>query len=193
MAVTINDLRNLGPTLKGHQFELSISPLYGEGNVEGEEINIKCSSTSMPGVSVGSTQIQLHAVTIQEHTISNFSGSWNFAFYDNQEMRLYRKFRSWITAMHNPWDNLSSLDEYKSRGIVHALDAQGNRRLTMNLYGVWPSNISDLSFGSNTSPFNPSVSLSYDYCEIGENNHRSGNPVDRVRDRFGNLRGRVGL
>jgi hypothetical protein len=144
-------VRNLTDPARGFHFEVKIPNMPGGGN--GEEVGLRCTSTTVPGFQSEPTEIALGG----GHVIS-YAGrgttahEWTFSVIEGENMVVYNSMESWHALQWNRSTGAQRpSSEYKTDVFIQQLAGDKSVVKTWKLEGCFIATIGDITYDHNSS------------------------------------------
>ena len=159
-----------GGGARANQFKVTL-PFPGYSSVGGEtsDLSFLCTATTLPGQSLGMTEVQFRGRTLKMTGDSRTFGDWTMSVLNDTDFKIYRAFERWFNGMNNMTDNegLTNPANYQVDVTVQHLDRNGATLKTYILRGAFPTSLSDidLSASDNDSIETFTCALTYQYFE----------------------------
>ena len=159
-----------GGGARANQFKVTL-PFPGYSSVGGElsDLSFLCTSTSIPGQTLGLTEVQFRGRTLKMAGDSRTFADWSISVLNDTDFKLYRAFERWMNGMNNMTDNegLTNPLDYQVDGFIDHLDRDGNSIKQYTFRGVFPTTLGDiaLDYGTANAVEAFDVTLSYQWFE----------------------------
>ena len=169
------NINEFKPRLKGggaraNQFKVTL-PFPGYSAVGGEtsDLSFLCTATSIPGQTLGMTEVQFRGRTLKMAGDSRTFGDWSLSVLNDTDFKIFKAFERWMNGMNNMTDNegLTNPLDYQVDGFIDHLDRDGNSIKQYTFRGVFPTTLGDiaLDYGTSNAIESFDVTLSYQYFE----------------------------
>ena len=159
-----------GGGARANQFKVTL-PFPGYSSVGGEtsDLSFLCTATTLPGQSLGMTEVQFRGRTLKMTGDSRTFGNWTMTVLNDTDFKIYRAFERWMNGINNITDNegLTDPNDYQVDGFVDHLDRDGNSIKQYQIRGCFPTSLDGiaLSYGTNDAIEDFGVTLAYQYFE----------------------------
>ena len=159
-----------GGGARANQFKVTL-PFPGYSAVGGEtsDLSFLCTATSIPGQTLGLTEVQFRGRTLKMAGDSRTFGDWSLSVLNDTDFKIYRAFERWMNGINNITDNegLTNPNDYQVDGFIDHLDRDGNSIKQYVFRGAFPTTLGDiaLDYGTNNAIESFDVTLSYQYFE----------------------------
>ncbi len=169
---TINEFKSRlkGGGARANQFKVTL-PFPGYSAVGGEtsDLSFLCTATSIPGQTLGMTEVQFRGRTLKMAGDSRTFGDWSLSVLNDTDFKIFKAFERWMNGMNNMTDNegLTNPLDYQVDGFIDHLDRDGNSIKQYTFRGVFPTTLGDiaLDYGTSNAIESFDVTLSYQYFE----------------------------
>jgi len=164
--MSVNSLKNnLSNPARTYLWEvLFANPLGGDT----ETLLLRCRSTSIPGVSVGSILLpfkQTGGVKYPGKKI--YSHTWACTFVEGEDREMWDAFYAWAQAIINDETGLGSFN-IKTDVYLHLIDTDGTVSKKIKLVGAYIESQDDVALSyDDEKEINIAVTFSYDYWTEG--------------------------
>ena len=159
-----------GGGARANQFKVTL-PFPGYSSVGGEtsDLSFLCTATTLPGQSLGMTEVQFRGRTLKMTGDSRTFGDWTMSVLNDTDFKIFKAFERWMNGMNNMTDNegLTNPNNYQVDIKVDHLDRNGATLKTYILRGAFPTSLSDidLSASDNDSVETFTTAFTYQYFE----------------------------
>ena len=159
-----------GGGARANQFKVTL-PFPGYSAVGGEtsDLSFLCTATSIPGQTLGMTEVQFRGRTLKMAGDSRTFGDWSLSVLNDTDFKIFKAFERWMNGMNNMTDNegLTNPNDYQVDGFIDHLDRDGNSIKQYVFRGAFPTTLGDiaLDYGTNNAIESFDVTLSYQYFE----------------------------
>ena len=159
-----------GGGARANQFKVTM-PFPGYASVGGEtsDLSFLCTATSIPGQTLGMTEVQFRGRTLKMAGDSRTFGDWSLSVLNDTDFKIFKAFERWMNGMNNMTDNegLTNPLDYQVDGFIDHLDRDGNSIKQYTFRGVFPTTLGDiaLDYGTSNAIESFDVTLSYQYFE----------------------------
>ena len=159
-----------GGGARANQFKVTL-PFPGYSAVGGEtsDLSFLCTATSIPGQTLGLTEVQFRGRTLKMAGDSRTFGDWSLSVLNDTDFKIFKAFERWMNGMNNMTDNegLTNPLDYQVDGFIDHLDRDGNSIKQYTFRGVFPTTLGDiaLDYGTSNAIESFDVTLSYQYFE----------------------------
>lgn len=115
-----------------------------------KDSDILCKSTTIPGMSIGVTEVWSHGRKLPIPGDATYSNNWSCTFYCTEEHNLRRTFSAWIKAMDHFQSNshAGTLNDTMCTMTVVQLDSDQNETVTYELHNVFPTEVTDIQMSA---------------------------------------------
>jgi len=113
--------------------------------------HLLCKGLQIPGKTIGTIDMFCQGRKIPMPGDTQFTNAWTLTFYTTEDHDLRRNFLSWMQAVDNFQANIHSgvpADIMSEMGVAQ-LDSAGNRTATYTFHNVYPTEVAELSLGSD--------------------------------------------
>ena len=155
---------------RANQFKVTL-PFPGYSSVGGEtsDLSFLCTATTLPGQSLGMTEVQFRGRTLKMTGDSRTFGDWTMSVLNDTDFKIFKAFERWMNGMNNMTDNegLTNPNDYQVDGFIDHLDRDGTVIKTYTIRGTFPTSLDGiaLSYGTNDAIEDFGVTLAYQYFE----------------------------
>ena len=159
-----------GGGARANQFKVTL-PFPGYSSVGGEtsDLSFLCTATTLPGQSLGMTEVNFRGRVLKMTGDSRTFGDWTMSVLNDTDFKIFKAFERWMNGMNNMTDNegLTNPSNYQVDVRVDHLDRNGATLKTYLLRGAFPTSLSDidLSASDNDTVETFTCSLTYQYFE----------------------------
>ena len=159
-----------GGGARANQFKVTL-PFPGYSSVGGEtsDLSFLCTATTLPGQSLGMTEVQFRGRTLKMTGDSRTFGDWTMSVLNDTDFKIFKAFERWMNGINNITDNegLTDPNDYQVDGFIDHLDRDGNSIKQYQLRGCFPTSLDGiaLSYGTNDAIEDFGVTLDYQYFE----------------------------
>ena len=159
-----------GGGARANQFKVTL-PFPGYSAVGGEtsDLSFLCTATSIPGQTLGMTEVQFRGRTLKMAGDSRTFGDWSLSVLNDTDFKIFKAFERWMNGMNNMTDNegLTNPLDYQVDGFIDHLDRDGNSIKQYVFRGAFPTTLGDiaLDYSTNNAIESFDVTLSYQYFE----------------------------
>ena len=159
-----------GGGARANQFKVTL-PFPGYSSVGGEtsDLSFLCTATTLPGQSLGMTEVQFRGRTLKMTGDSRTFGDWTMSVLNDTDFKIFKAFERWMNGMNNMTDNegLTNPADYQVDFFVDQLDRNGTTLKSYTFRGGFPTSLSDiaLDYGTNDTVETFTVDFSYQYFE----------------------------
>ena len=159
-----------GGGARANQFKVTLPfPGYSSAGGETSDLSFLCTSSAIPGQTLGLTEVQFRGRTLKMAGDSRTFTDWSISVLNDTDFKLYRAFERWMNGMNNMTDNegLTNPTDYQVDGFIHHLDRDGNTIKSYTIRGAFPTSLDGiaLSYGTNDAIEDFGVTLSYQWFE----------------------------
>lgn len=150
MAASLDDVRNLGDSLRQYNFELVIPnvPAGGDGDI----LRLRVISASIPGLSSEMVERAQHGFTIKEAGRGNTPRSLPCEFFESSDLVVYKMLKNWHGLQWNPQTGAQAqASVYKTKGYVKVLGNDRNEKVSIVLTGLCIEDIPDAALSGESS------------------------------------------
>ena len=159
-----------GGGARANQFKVTL-PFPGYSSVGGEEADLSflCTATTLPGQSLGMTEVNFRGRVLKMTGDSRTFGDWTMSVLNDTDFKIFKAFERWMNGMNNMTDNegLTNPNDYQVDGFIDHLDRDGNSIKQYVFRGAFPTSLGDIALAYETSNTIESfdVTLAYQYFE----------------------------
>ena len=158
-----------GGGARANQFKVTLPfPGYAQVGGEIEELAFLCKATSLPAMTIGTTEIPFRGRLIKiagDRTIAE----WEITVYNDTNFKLRNAFERWQNGINNMSDNegLTNPADYQVDAFVDQLDRNGATIKNYTLRGAHPSAIGAiaLDYETNNAIETFDVTFAYQYFD----------------------------
>jgi hypothetical protein len=159
-----NEFARLPDPVLTFEFDLRIYNLPGGGDTNA--VTVKCSSTSLPGISNEPVMIQLRSVDVNRPGKQIYNKSIMISLLETRDMTSRDALNRWIRRARDMAKNTGSyFDEISTTADILLYDATGRTIRTIRLYKVWCTTEDDGQLDSSSAALMINGSLNYDFYE----------------------------
>lgn len=150
MAATLNDVRNLGDSLRQYNFELVIPNVPGGG--DGDILRLHVISTTIPGLSSEMIERSQHGFTIKEAGRGNTPRSLACEFFENSDLVIFRMLQAWHKLQWDPQTGAQAQSSvYKTKAYLKVLGNDRSEKASILLEGLCIEDIPDIAMSGESS------------------------------------------
>ena len=159
-----------GGGARANQFKVTL-PFPGYSSVGGEESDLSflCTATTLPGQTLGMTEVQFRGRTLKMTGDSRTFADWTMSVLNDTDFKIFKAFERWMNGMNNMTDNegLTNPADYQVDFFVDQLDRNGDTLKSYTFRGGFPTALSDiaLDYGTNNEVETFTVEFSYQFFE----------------------------
>ena len=105
-----------GGGARANQFKVTL-PFPGYASVGGEtsDLSFLCTATTLPGQSLGMTEVNFRGRVLKMTGDSRTFGDWTMSVLNDTDFKIFKAFERWMNGMNNMTDN---------EGLTNPLDYQ---------------------------------------------------------------------
>ena len=150
----INDFKSKlrGGGARANQFRVTM-PFPGFASVGGEteDMSFLCSSTSLPGMTIGEVAIPFRGRELYVAGDRTFA-TWTTTILNDTDFKIRNAYERWLNGINNMSDNegLTNPADYQVDAFVDHLDRNGNTIKSYTLRGLFPTNIAEIPLSYDT-------------------------------------------
>ena len=151
----INDFKSKlrGGGARANQFRVTM-PFPGFSSVGGEteQMSFLCSSTSLPGMTIGEVTIPFRGRELYVAGDRTFA-TWTTTILNDTDFLIRKAYERWLNGINNMSDNegLVNPADYQVDAFVDQLDRNGNMIKTYTFRGMFPTTIDDIALDYRTN------------------------------------------
>lgn len=166
MAATLDDVRNLGDSLRQFNFELVIPNIPGGG--DGDILRLRIVTSAIPGLSSEMIERAQHGFTIKEAGRGNTPRALPCEFFESSDLVVYRMLKDWHGLQWNPRTGAQAATSvYKTKGYIKVLGNDRKERVSLVLEGVCIEDIPDSALsGESSEQVRLAPTFSYDFWDF---------------------------
>ena len=134
----------VGGGARGNLFKCTVNfPSYAAGDVE--LTSFMCKAGQFPASIVAPVEVPFRGRKLQIAGDRSFE-PWNITVINDVGFEVRNAFERWSNGIngHNSNSGLSNPTDYQADGVIEQLDKEGNVTKTVDIRGMWPSNISNI-------------------------------------------------
>ncbi len=149
-----------------HQFQLEIDRLG--------DLVVYASSATLPGRSLNSEPVPFFGFNFQVPTNTDYTHEWPITIRCDKDMIIYRRFKEWADEISSLANNTAGKKAQvpTDNARLYLLSSTLNDvTTTYKLIGIFPSNISDISFAHDNNgiaTFDVTITLQYHFEDSQE-------------------------
>ena len=167
----INDFKSKlrGGGARANQFRVTM-PFPGFASVGGETetMSFLCTSTSLPGMTLGEVAIPFRGRELYVAGDRTFA-TWSTTILNDTDFLIRNAYERWLNGINNMSDNegLVNPADYQVDAFVDQLDRNGNVIKSYTFRGMFPITIDDigLDYGTNNAVESFAAVHRYQYFE----------------------------
>ena len=167
----INDFKSKlrGGGARANQFRVTM-PFPGFASVGGETetMSFLCTSTSLPGMTLGEVAIPFRGRELYVAGDRTFA-TWSTTILNDTDFLIRNAYERWLNGINNMSDNegLVNPADYQVDAFVDQLDRNGNVIKSYTFRGMFPLTLDDiaLDYGTNNAIESFSAVHRYQYFE----------------------------
>ena len=167
----INDFKSKlrGGGARANQFRVTM-PFPGFASVGGETetMSFLCTSTSLPGMTLGEVAIPFRGRELYVAGDRTFA-TWSTTILNDTDFLIRNAYERWLNGINNMSDNegLVNPADYQVDAFVDQLDRNGNVIKSYTFRGMFPITLDDiaLDYGTNNAVESFSAVHRYQYFE----------------------------
>ena len=155
-----------GGGARANQFKVTLPfPGYAATGGETSDLSFLCTSSAIPGQTLGMTEVQFRGRTLKMAGDSRTFTDWSISVLNDTDFKLYRAFERWMNGMNNMTDNegLTNPLDYQVDGVVEQLDRDSNSIKKYTLRGMFPTSLAAIALSYETNDAIEDFIVSFDY------------------------------
>ena len=162
---SLQNVLSLPDAAQTWNFDLFFPSIPGMANTM--ELTYKCQTSALPGFSLDPVQIDLHGVTKKEAGRAVYQHTFTANFLEVVDFSTRAAFRNWREMIRSWKMNTGSVvAAYKVNGQAVMYDNTGAPTLVINIFGMWPEAVQDVSLESSSSTaMLLDITFSFDYTD----------------------------
>lgn len=130
-----------------------------------------CRTATKPGITTNAVEVQLYGHTLEYAGNLTFAHDLTIEYVENRQAQISKILDDWsslirrFTTQHGAFKS-----EYAVTAYLDIFDQKGNVVRKYHIFGVWPSQVPDISFdGQASNIVSLSVTFKYDYWNLADN------------------------
>jgi len=143
-----------GGGARANQFKVTL-PFPGYSSVGGEidDLSFLCTSSAIPGQTLGMTEVQFRGRTLKMAGDSRTFTDWSISVLNDTDFKLYRAFENWLNGINNLTSNEGFTNplDYQVDGVVEQLDRDSNSIKKYTLRGMFPVELGSIALAYETT------------------------------------------
>jgi hypothetical protein len=163
---SVFDLQAVGDPALSWNFDLFLPSIPGSADTR--DLTWKCMSTGLPGSEINRVPVPMHGVELIYMGNRQWSHTFNTTFLEAIDWQTRTKLFNWMEAGRS-WAKNSGSEAatYKVTGQITLYDDIPNVAKTITVYGMWPSNIADITLdgGNGTGHVTQDITWSFDFSD----------------------------
>lgn len=161
----LEQVLSLPDPLLSYNFDLVIANVPGGGN--SRSLAIKCMTTSIPGVQIEPSLVQLHGAEAQFAGRIMYTKNLPFTYLEDRLIDSRTSLLNWFYFARDIRNNSGAFkSEYATIGDMKLYNDKGEIARTIRLYNMFPLTLEDAGMdGASSNPVQITGSFSYDYHE----------------------------
>ena len=167
----INDFKSKlrGGGARANQFRVTMPfPGFASTGGETESMSFLCTSTSLPGMTIGEVAIPFRGRELYVAGDRTFA-TWTTTILNDTDFKLRNAYERWLNGINNMSDNegLVNPADYQVDAFVDQLDRNGNVIKSYTFRGMFPTTLDDiaLDYGTNNVVESFTATHRYQYFE----------------------------
>ena len=167
----INDFKSKlrGGGARANQFRVTMPfPGYASVGGETETMSFLCTSTSLPGMTLGEVAIPFRGRELYVAGDRTFA-TWSTTILNDTDFLIRNAYERWLNGINNMSDNegLVNPADYQVDAFVDQLDRNGNVIKSYTFRGMFPTTLDDipLDYGTNNAVESFAATHRYQYFE----------------------------
>lgn len=126
---------------------------------------MQCRTAAKPGVTLGSTEVQLFGHTLEFATNKTFSHDMSTEYVENRSMQIHSIIEKWCEFIRSTQGQTGAFkSDYARNAVLSVFDQQGNIVNDYVIVNCWPTGVPESPFdGSASNLISVAVSWKYDY------------------------------
>ena len=163
----INDFKSKlrGGGARANQFRVTM-PFPGFASVGGETetMSFLCTSTSLPGMTLGEVAIPFRGRELYVAGDRTFA-TWSTTILNDTDFLIRNAYERWLNGINNMSDNegLVNPDDYQVDSFVDQLDRAGQVIKSYTFRGLFPLTIGNIDLGYDTNDAVEEFEITYRY------------------------------
>ena len=148
---SINDFkaRLKGGGARPNQFRVTLPfPGFAAIGAETETMSYLCTSTSLPGMTIGEIAVPFRGRELYVAGERTFA-TWTTTILNDSDFLIRNAYERWMNGINNMSDNegLTNPADYQVDAFVDQLDRSGNVIKSYTFRGMFPTTIDDIGLG----------------------------------------------
>jgi len=162
-----------GGGARSNRFEVLIDfPAFAAGNDEIRKTAFLCSSTQLPGSTLGVIEQPFRGRVLKLAGDRTFD-EWEVTFVNDTDFGLRNAFERWHNFINGYNSNTGSTvpDDYMSNCTVYQLDNNDNRIKEYTLMLAWPTVVAPIEVGQDQNDQIEMFAVTFAYSDINNGNN----------------------
>lgn len=163
--VTLTEFASTGDPLLDDNFEFLVTvPAAVGGTAYSTILRIMCKSGVKPGTTVESIAKEAFGHKLNYAGRKTFTGTMSTEFNENSEMAVYKPLEKWHDTIRATETQLGAVKaDYASKAIFRVFKMDGSVAAEYNVFGVWPTQVPDLTFSGMAQSVPVTIEWAFDY------------------------------
>lgn len=163
MPVELGQVASLADVILQDHYELIVAVVPGGG--DGQSLNIRNLSTSLPGRKNSPVNVELHRHKVHFAGKRSYGNSLPASFIESSDRKTWAALLNWQNQMTDPATGLPRpKSDYATTGIIKVYDSNNAVVEERTLYGLFITDLADAQLsGQANSPLNVTCTLNYDF------------------------------
>ena len=125
----------------------------------------QCKSATKPGMTLENVEAALFGHTLEYAGRQTFGHDLSATYIENKTGQITKGLEDWSILCRNPDTQLGEYKNvYATNAYLKVYDQKGTEVMQYIIYGLWPSQIPDISFdGSSATLIEHQISFKYDH------------------------------
>jgi len=167
MAVTIDQIRNLGDFLPVYKWDVQISKVPNGVTIDSNALNFRMLTSEIPKMTGQSIEINIKGHKVKQPGIYNYSNTLNMTFAETVDATILDFIKQWRELC---WETKTGKqkksEDVKAEFLMFLLNRQDEAVWKFRLIGCYLEDYDLGSLdGSSSDIVRPSITISYDYFE----------------------------
>lgn len=162
---SLQDIRSLPDPLLGFNFTMLIPNIPGGG--DSRAMALKCMQSVIPGQQLEAVLVALSGYEVKFAGRVVYSHTLPVVFLETRDMSTRDALKQWQDMARDVKNNTGNYKTaYATDVKLQLFDDTGSVVRTVNVYGVYPEDVSDVQLdGSSSAAVSVSATFSYDYWQ----------------------------
>lgn len=159
--VTLDEAHTILDPLLSDNFEFLIpKPPAGDA----ERFRIHCKTCVKPGATIEEVLVEVFGHALNHGGRKTFSKSMSLTFVENRDLVITNGIQAWVDIIRGTDTQSGEFkDKYSTDAYLSIFNQKGELVKKVQIFGVWPKAVPELSFDNGATAVEASVDFSYDY------------------------------